>query len=276
MSKPTSAHISGKGSERESGNSIAVVHSNALGKTSTRGHSKESPIPESLTILVVDDHALVREGLKLLLKEVEFCSEALFAASGAEAIELIEEKDVDLVLLDVFLGNESGLDTLVKIKELDADIPVIMLSVSESAGVIRDAITAGASGYIVKSAPREVLIHSMNMAISGQKVALLPLSFVSGPAPGEDGHHSGSTGGSDDVRTRHSKLTKREATILNFIKEGMSNKEIARALGIFEGTVKVHVKSIFRKLGAKNRTVAALMAAGVDQNGEHDDSNNGH
>lgn len=266
MSKLTSAHISGKAAERDSGNPIAVVHSSALGKSSSRGSSKESPIPEALTILVVDDHALVREGLKLLLKEVEFCSEALFAASGAEAIEMIEEKDVDLVLLDVYLGNESGLDTLVKIKELDPEIPVIMLSVSESAGVIREAITAGASGYIVKSAPREVLIHSMNMAISGQKVALLPLSFVSAPVAGDENGH-GSAGGAD-VRTRHSKLTKREAMILNFIKEGMSNKEIARALGIFEGTVKVHVKSIFRKLGAKNRTVAALMAAGVEQNGE--------
>jgi DNA-binding NarL/FixJ family response regulator len=170
---------------------------------------------------------------------------------------VLEKREIDLALLDLKLRGESGLEILGKMKEKKKDLPIIVLSASESASDVREAISHGADGYVVKSASADVLIHSINLVMTGQRVAPLPLDIIG------DSSASGATaqgaGGAMPVR-HHPKLTAQESRVLSYLGEGMSNKEIARTLGIFEGTVKVHVKSVFRKLGAKNRTMAALMA----------------
>lgn len=216
----------------------------------------EKPASKSMTILVVDDHALVREAFRLLLEDLELCKEVITTSSGSEALAVLEKREVDLALLDLKLRGESGLEILGKIKEKKKDLPVIVLSASESASDVREAISHGADGYVVKSASADVLIHSINLVMMGQRVAPLPLDIL-----GDNSVHSATGQGGGNMQARHHpKLTAQESRVLSYLGEGMSNKEIARTLGIFEGTVKVHVKSVFRKLGAKNRTMAALMA----------------
>jgi two-component system, NarL family, nitrate/nitrite response regulator NarL len=225
----------------------------------------DKPVAKSMTILVVDDHALVREAFRLLLEDLDICREVITTSSGAEALAVLEKRPVDLALLDLKLRGESGLEILGHMKERKADLPVIVLSASESAGDVREAISHGADGYVVKSASADVLIHSINLVMTGQRVAPLPLDIMS-DSSNQSSSGQNSSGGMP-VR-HHPKLTAQESRVLSYLGEGMSNKEIARTLGIFEGTVKVHVKSVFRKLGAKNRTMAALMATQEMRNQE--------
>jgi two-component system, NarL family, nitrate/nitrite response regulator NarL len=208
-----------------------------------------------MTILVVDDHALVREAFRLLLEDLDLCKEVITTSSGSEALAVLEKREIDLALLDLKLRGESGLEILGKMKERKKELPVIVLSASESASDVREAISHGADGYVVKSASADVLIHSINLVMTGQRVAPLPLDIL-----GDSSQAANSQSGSSMPVRHHPKLTAQESRVLSYLGEGMSNKEIARTLGIFEGTVKVHVKSVFRKLGAKNRTMAALMA----------------
>ena len=241
-----------KMSGARNGGRKSVVTSQESSENTPRSSRREKPIPKSLTILVVDDHALVREAFRMLLEDLDVCREVITASSGAEALAVLDKRPIDLTLLDLKLRGESGLETLAKIKQRTIEMPVIVLSASESAADVREALTAGADGYVVKSSSAEVLIHSINLVMTGQRVAPLPLDIMNEP--------SSQPSPAASALRHHPKLTAQESRVLSYLGEGMSNKEIARTLGIFEGTVKVHVKSVFRKLGAKNRTMAALMA----------------
>ena len=231
----------------------SAVTSQETSEIAPRSSRRDKPVPKSLTILVVDDHALVREAFRMLLEDLDVCREVITASSGAEALAVLDTRPVDLTLLDLKLRGESGLETLAKIKQRSTEMPVIVLSASESVGDVREALGAGADGYVVKSSSAEVLVHSINLVMTGQRVAPLPLDIMNDTSS-QPSHSSAS------AARHHPKLTAQESRVLSYLGEGMSNKEIARTLGIFEGTVKVHIKSVFRKLGAKNRTMAALMA----------------
>lgn len=216
--------------------------------------------PGALTILVVGDHPLVAEGIRSIVAQMDLCGEALYASDATAAVKMLRDNSVDLVLLD--LADDVKMEMLTTIREYDKIVPAIVLSVSESAGAVRKAVRAGASGFVVETAPLDFLRHAISVAVTGRRLALLPLDSVAEYAAEEE-----STaipyGSPSNLRERYAKLTEQESRVLSHIREGMSNKEIARMLGILEGTVKVHVKSILRKLNAKNRTVAALMAAAM-------------
>jgi len=235
------------------------INSPLVGVASPVEVSEES---SAMTTLIVHDQPLVGEGIKSLLGDMDIFCDFEYASNAAEALQILEGGSIDLVFLGLFLCDEGSLEILAKIRNFDSDVPVIVLSDTESASVIRKAVQNGASGFIVETAPREVMIHAINLAVTGQQLALLPLSSISQPEARDNGARV-PFNDIADLRDRYSRLTEQEARVLGFIREGMSNKEIARELGIFEGTVKVHVKSVFRKLHAKNRTMAALMAAGV-------------
>lgn len=218
---------------------------------------------KQLTILVVGGHPLVAEGIRSLVEQMDICGEARYAANAVAAVKILRENHVDLVILD--LADDSKMEALTAIREYDKAIPAIVLSVAESARAVRRAVNAGASGFVAESAPLDFLMQAISIAVSGRRLALLPLDSITDfDIDDEEGEEADTS--SDllkNLRERYGKLTEQEAKVLGHIKEGLSNKEIARELGIFEGTVKVHVKSILRKLNAKNRTVAALMAAKV-------------
>ena len=206
-----------------------------------------------IRIVTVDDHGMVREGLRAMLDrapEVEVVGEAEDAAS---ALAVIDESQPDAVLLDVRLGSESGLEACRRINERHPDVSVVFLTVYEEEQYVFEALRAGGRGYVLKSASRDDIVRTLKAvqdgrvvvdpALTGQ-IALQAVSALNGRRwPGAA-----------------QQLTPREGEVLDQLARGLSNHEIAASLYITEETVKSHVKAILRKLGARDRAQALSIA----------------
>ncbi|HET8871237.1 MAG TPA: response regulator transcription factor [Aquabacterium sp.] len=202
-----------------------------------------------MKLLVIDDHALFRDGLCLLLSSRLFCDpaqpvEVLEAGSLKQAEALIQEHpDVALVLLDLGLEEHRGLATLDVWRRLAPDVPVVVLSADDRPDVILSAIDAGASGFIPKSAQARVMQEALERVLAGGVyLPDLPQSWGRGLA---------------DVWG----FSGRQADVLRLLIEGKANKEICRLLDLSESTVKTHLAAIFRKLGVNSRTQAVVAVA---------------
>ncbi|MDQ7844412.1 MAG: response regulator transcription factor [Armatimonadota bacterium] len=203
----------------------------------------------SIRILVADDHAVVREGLRMFLAldpEIEIIGEA---ADGAEALRLVGERRPDVVLMDLLMPVMDGIAATRAIRAAYPETAVVALtSVLEDASVV-GAIRAGAIGYLLKTTDAEALREAIRAAAE-DRVQLAPeaaarlVREVRAP---------------DSPET----LTDRETDVLRLVAEGKANKEIAQRLGIGEKTVKTHVSNILAKLGVQSRTQAALHAARI-------------
>ncbi|MEY4720584.1 MAG: hypothetical protein RIQ46_309 [Pseudomonadota bacterium] len=201
-------------------------------------------------ILVVDDHPLAREGLKAVLAGAGF-SVAGEATSGEEAVDLARQLLPDVVLMDVRLGpGIDGLEATRRIAALGLPARVLMLTLHDNPAYVREALAAGAAGYVLKDTGIEDLRAAIGQVLSGQTA--IPLGLVNAalrqPAAGRS---------ADAVAT----LTARERGVIDLVARGMTNKEIARELAISPATVKAHVERIIAKLGVADRTQAAVMAA---------------
>lgn len=202
-----------------------------------------------IRLLIVDDHAVVRQGLQMFLKldpELEILGEAV---NGQQAIELVAQLKPDIVLMDLLMPVMGGVEAIGIIRRDFPDVEVIALtSVLEDKAVI-EAIRAGAIGYLLKDTEADELIRAIKAAASGQ-VQLSPqaaerlMREVRAPDSPES-------------------LTDREVDILRLVATGLSNKEIAQELVIGEKTVKTHVSNILAKLNIRSRTQAALYAASI-------------
>lgn len=198
-----------------------------------------------IRILLVDDHAVVREGLAAIIATES--SFELVAAVGTvvEAIAAAEASTLDLVLLDLLLGNDDGLDLLRQLKALQPEVAVLMLSSVQDERPAQAALAMGAMGYLTKDVAAEDLIRAMKAALRGE----LQLS-----------------GRLDARRVRRRdplppvQLSLREGDVLQLLAEGRANSEIAVRLGIGEATVKTHVGNLLAKLGVADRTQAAVYA----------------
>lgn len=197
-----------------------------------------------MKILLADDHKLVRAGLVLVLKQMQDGVELLEAGTSLEAIAMAEEnKDLELVLMDLDLPDGSGLEALSAINAKAPTLPVVILSAMEDQAMIARSMELGARGFIPKSASGEVMINSLRLVLSGG--ICLPPGYA-------DTQRS-----SGDERPN---LTQRQLEVLRYMAQGNSNKEIARELGISENTVRVHISAIISALDATNRTEAAYSA----------------
>lgn len=208
-----------------------------------------------MRVLLIDDHALVRRGLEELLQSrgIEVVGSA---GSGEEGIELATSLQPDIILLDIKMPGMNGLETLSRLRELESDIPVLMLSMSRDEEDLARALRDGARGYLLKDMNPDELIPALNDALSGQNVVAKELvgsltNIIQGKPQEQE---------KIEPATPLSELTPREQEILEHIAEGESNKVIARNLGISDGTVKLHVKAILRKLGVHSRVEAAVIA----------------
>jgi NarL family two-component system response regulator LiaR len=203
----------------------------------------------SIRVLLVDDHAVVRQGLKMFLRldpDLEIVGEA---ENGEEAIRLVRDQNPDVVLMDLLMPVMNGIDAITHIRHEYPDTEVIALtSVLEDEAVI-EAMRAGALGYLLKDTQAEELQLAIKAAAAGQ-VQLSPQ--VAARLMGE-------------VQTPNNpeNLTERETDVLRLLAQGRSNKEIALELNISEKTVKTHVSSILRKLYLPSRTQAALYAVRI-------------
>jgi two-component system nitrate/nitrite response regulator NarL len=201
-------------------------------------------------VLLVDDHPLFRRGVTQLIASQPDFEVVGEAASGEEGVALTHQLKPDIVLLDVDMRGIGGLQALKQIKESGVDTQVIMLSVSDAEMNLVTAVRSGADGYLLKDAEPEEMLEKLRQAARGEVIftdslmAMLVDAMRSGtPAPASD-----------------EALTERERQILQLIAGGKSNKHIARQLGISDGTVKVHVKNLLRKLHLRSRLEAAVWA----------------
>jgi two-component system nitrate/nitrite response regulator NarL len=207
------------------------------------------------TVLIVDDHPLFRRGVAQLLAmdpEIQVVGEA---ADKAGAIAMAREHEPDLILLDLNLKQESGIDILAALKEEDASRRVVMLTVSDAPDDLMQAIRVGADGYLLKDMEPEDLLARLREALTGKTVISDALAGRLAAALRAEAQDTSRKGERD-----LSLLTDREQAVLRCVADGQSNKLIARTLNITEGTVKVHVKHLLKKLNFRSRVEAAVWA----------------
>jgi len=208
------------------------------------------------TVLVVDDHPLFRKGVVQLLAMEPTIDIVGEAGNRVQALALAEAHDPDLILLDLNLKAESGLDVLAALKSDDPSRRVVMLTVSDAAEDLIGAIRAGADGYLLKDMEPEQLLDRIRASLAGETVIGEKLAARLAGALRQEAQDS--AGG---VRRDLALLTEREQQVLRCLADGQSNKRIARALSITEGTVKVHVKNLLKKLNFRSRVEAAVWMA---------------
>lgn len=208
-------------------------------------------LDEAQTILVIDDHPLMRKGILQLIALEDSLRLAGEAGNGQRGLELARQLRPDLILLDLNLRGLSGLDTLRALKAADLDARVIILTVSDSEEDVVAALRLGADGYLLKDMEPEEVLESLKTAARGQIVLGERVAAILADAL----RHESQPRPIDSV-----KLTEREREILSLVAAGHSNKLIARKLKITEGTVKVHVKHLLRKLNLDSRVEAAVWA----------------
>ena len=202
--------------------------------------------------MVIDDHTLFRSGLSELLERrgIEVCAAV---GDGEEGCRLAAEIEPDVVLLDLRMPELDGLSVLKRLAALDLDCAVVMLTTSSDERDLVTSLRSGARGYLLKDMEPEQLVDALTAVVDGETVVAPEMTSVLAKVVKGGAVESGQPG-------RFSSLTPREFEILGHLAEGQSNKEIARDLGITDGTVKLHVRSILRKLQVRSRVEAAVIA----------------
>lgn len=205
---------------------------------------------QQVEVVIVDDHVMVREGIKQLLEmdgDIRVIGEA---SDGEEGLKVVEATDPDVLLLDVNMPKMNGLEVLQKIKESGIKRKVLILTIHNEVEYLLKAIEIGVDGYVLKDSELSVLrraIFAVNEGNTYIQSSLAPLLKQRLEEP-------------DVVENNEEGLTKREMEVLKLIAEGLYNKEIADRLTISEKTVKNHVSNIFRKIDVSDRTQAAVYA----------------
>ena len=205
-----------------------------------------------MRVLLIDDHSLFREGLAGLLKRRNI--EIVATGDGHAGVARAATFNPDIVLLDLRMPGVGGLEILDRFMAQKPPTSVVMLTTSSEQGDLAEALRKGAKGYLLKDMHPDELVAALGDIAAGKTVVAPGLT----PVLAELVKHGG--GGRGRVPTPFSKLTPREMEILCHLSEGWSNKVIARHLNISDGTVKLHVKAILRKLKIHSRVEAAVMA----------------
>jgi DNA-binding NarL/FixJ family response regulator len=200
-----------------------------------------------IRVLVVDDHAIVRDGLRRLLDRAEGIEVVATAADGREAVAAVGAGDgIDVVLMDLSMPGMDGVEATRQLSTTHPAIKVLVLTTFDDGHRIMDALNSGAAGYLLKDASPDTIIAAVHTVIAGgvpldPKAARVLLDAQRTPQLGR-------------------RLSGRETEVLALLATGLANKAIARRLGIAERTVKAHLTSIFQQLGVTDRTQAALWA----------------
>jgi DNA-binding NarL/FixJ family response regulator len=199
-----------------------------------------------INVLIVDDHAIVRQGLERLFASVDDIELVGMAADGAEALAIVREKAPDVVLMDLSMPVMDGVAATKAITTEAPDTKVVVLTSYGEESRILEALNAGALGYLLKHTDPEDLIEAVRAANKGDA----PLDPRAGRVLIEQRRRS----------PQATELTPREVEVLRLVGEGLANKQIARRLGISERTVKAHLTSVFQSVGVTDRVQAALWA----------------
>jgi DNA-binding NarL/FixJ family response regulator len=211
-----------------------------------------------IKVMLVDDQNLVRKGVRSLLELSEEIEVVAEAADGAEAIRMVPEIGPDVVLLDMRMPGQSGLDVLRELAGQDRLPPTIILTTFDDDELVLAGIQAGARGYLLKDVALAELVNAIKTVAEGGSIVKPAVTqrLLKGL---ENLHNEFSS------LDRPDPLTERETEILRLMAGGYSNKEIANSLGVAEGTVKNHVSNILSKMGVRDRTRAVLKAFELGQ-----------
>jgi two-component system response regulator NreC len=201
---------------------------------------------DRVKVLVVDDHEIVREGIRMVLATDPELEVVDVASSGEEAIDKVRECQPNVVLMDIGMPGLSGFEATRRIRESNPGTQVVALTVHDSEGYVFQMLQAGATGYVVKRAPSEDVIQAVKRANQGEAVLhpsvakLLIKDYLARVAKGEE--------------TSFDQLSDREREILKLIAEGRTNREIAESLFLSIKTIQAHRANLMRKLGMHDRT----------------------
>ena len=200
---------------------------------------------EKIRILLADDHPVVRDGLKGMIASQEDLEVVGEAANGEELLRIAQKLKADVALVDLRMPVIDGVTAIGLLRERAPHVRILVLTTYDTDADIRRAVEAGATGYLLKDAPREDLFRAIRATARGQPhlspmVATRLMNQVRSPA--------------------QERLSAREAEVLSLVAKGLANKEIARSLHLSEATVKSHLLHIFEKLGAADRTHAVTLA----------------
>jgi DNA-binding NarL/FixJ family response regulator len=200
-----------------------------------------------IRVLVVDDHAIVRQGLERLFATAPDMNLVGMAADGGEAVDLTRELKPDVVLMDLSMSTMDGAEATRRIVAEGSDVRIVVLTSFGEESRIVQALNAGAHGYLLKHIDPDDLLEAVRAASAGDS----PLDPRAGRVLLEQRRFRPPGGNA---------LTRREVEVLSLVGQGLANKQIARRLGIGERTVKAHLTSIFQRLGVTDRVQAALWA----------------
>jgi two-component system, NarL family, nitrate/nitrite response regulator NarL len=201
-------------------------------------------------VLLADDHELVRDTIRAFLEKENGVKVSVASDLASVEQQILKEGPYDVVLLDYSMPGMNGLEGLAKAREWNTGSPVALISGTATRAVAEAALAAGAAGFLPKTMPAKSLIHAVRFMAAGERYA--PIHFLTEREQ-------------EPENPLASTLTEREMQVLRGLCDGRSNKEIANALDLHEVTIKLHVKTLCRKLGARNRTHAAMIGkdAGV-------------
>jgi len=208
-----------------------------------------------IRIMIVDDHTLLRSGIKLALQRHEGFEVVGEAGDGLEGIKRAKQLKPDVVLLDLHMPGTSGLEALRVLVEDVPETQVVMLTVSEDAEDLLETLRAGARGYLLKNIDTEFFLESIQRAARGESVMSPQIAHKLA-----DSLRAPPKGGASASAVNPGKLSPREREIIVMLAHGASNKEIARVLNLSESTIKIHVQGILRKLNIAKRVQAAVYA----------------
>ncbi len=216
-----------------------------------------SAVGKTLRILLIDDHPVVLKGIRSMLSEnpeLEIVGEA---SSGEEALEKLTQLEPDIVLTDILMPGMNGIEITRRVKRARPETIVILLTMYDSNVYVMEGLRAGAAGYLVKNSSPEFLLHAIETAVKGGSIVKTDLlhQAVKRLTRFTDGTE---TEQSDAVGT--GRFTVRELDVLRLVAEGYTNGDIAKELSLAEITVKKYVQSVISKLGASDRTQAAIKA----------------
>lgn len=204
---------------------------------------------DAATILLIDDHPMLRNGVKQLISLDSQLKVIAEAGNGEQGLALAEQLDPDLILLDLNMPGINGLETLDRLRRIDLSGRIVVFTVSNDEEDVVSALKRGADGYLLKDMEPEALLTALHQAAAGQQVLSEALTSVLISSLRET---------PSTTQRDLQQLTRREQDILRQIARGLPNKTIARKLNITESTVKVHVKHLLKKLQLKSRVEAAV------------------
>jgi DNA-binding NarL/FixJ family response regulator len=222
-----------------------------------------------MKILIADDHRLVIEAVKAKLSEIEPGIEFVLAMSVDELLAGASD-DIDLAVIDLNMPGADGQAHVDEIRRRHPAVPVIVLSGYEDPAIMRSALERGVLGFIPKAYSPEVMLSAVRLVLAGgvyvppMMLPAVPPGIVAG-VPGEASQRASAAASAQTLEHLRNVLTERQVEVLQLLSQGKPNKLIGRALGISEGTVKIHLAAIFRALNVRNRTEAVVAAQSLTE-----------